>query len=82
MRKFAEAWPDFEFVQRAAAQIPWRNNQLLLDKTDESDIRLWYAIKSYENGWSRDILSFQIESRLHERIGPKDVHSGRSYAAC
>lgn len=69
MRKFAESWPDFEIVQRAAAQISWRNNQVLLDKIDDPEIRLWYAAKSYENGWSRDILAFQIESRLHERKG-------------
>jgi len=29
MRKFAEAWPDRDIVQRVAAQIPWRNNQAL-----------------------------------------------------
>jgi len=32
MRAFAEAWPDFEFVQQVAAQIPWFHNCLLLDK--------------------------------------------------
>lgn len=26
MRKFAEAWTDFEIVQRTVAQIPWRSN--------------------------------------------------------
>ena len=26
MRKFAEAWPDLEIVQRTVAQIPWRSN--------------------------------------------------------
>jgi predicted nuclease of restriction endonuclease-like (RecB) superfamily len=69
MRKFAESWPDFAIVQRAAEQISWRNNQVLLDKIDDPEIRLWYADKSYENGWSRDILAFQIESLLHERKG-------------
>jgi predicted nuclease of restriction endonuclease-like (RecB) superfamily len=32
MRKFAEAWTDFEIVQRTVAQIPWRSNITLLDK--------------------------------------------------
>ena len=31
MRKFAQQWPEREIVQRVAAQIPWRSNQLLLD---------------------------------------------------
>ena len=31
MKAFAEAYPDEQMVQRSAAQIPWRHNQLLLD---------------------------------------------------
>lgn len=69
MRKFAEQWPNREIVQRTAAQIPWRSNQLLLDKLNHQEIRYWYAHKTAENGWSRDILALQIESRLHERQG-------------
>lgn len=69
MRKFAECWPDREIVQRTAAQIPWRNNQLLLYKLKERALRIWYAEQNRLNGWSRDILSFQIESNLHKRIG-------------
>jgi len=33
MRKFAEAWPDIEIVQRSVAQIPWRSNITLLDSS-------------------------------------------------
>ncbi|MFZ5760757.1 MAG: PDDEXK nuclease domain-containing protein [Thermodesulfobacteriota bacterium] len=69
MRRFAEQWPDREIVQRNAAQIPWRSNQLLLDKLNHQETRCWYAQKTAENGWSRDILALQIESRLHERQG-------------
>nr|GFC50499.1 hypothetical protein [Tanacetum cinerariifolium] len=32
MRAFAKAWPETEFVQQVAAQIPWFHNCLLLDK--------------------------------------------------
>lgn len=31
MRKFAEAWPELEIVQRTIAQIPWRSNITLLN---------------------------------------------------
>lgn len=41
----------------------------LLEKLDDVDTRLWYAQKTVENGWSRNILVMQIESRLHERQG-------------
>ena len=69
MRKFAKAWPDREIVQRVAAQIPWRNNQALLDKLKDSELRVWYAEQNAVNGWSRDILAVQIETQLHKRIG-------------
>ncbi len=69
MRKFAEAWPDRQIVQRVAAQIPWRNNQTLLDKLKDKDLRIWYAERNAINGWSRDILAVQIDTQLHKRIG-------------
>ena len=69
MRKFAEAWPDREIVQRVAAQIPWRNNQALLDKVKDQNLRIWYAEQNSINGWSRDILVIQIQTDLHKRIG-------------
>lgn len=69
MRKFAEVWNDYEIMQRTAAQIPWRSNILLLDKLSNQDERVWYAQKTLENGWSRDVLALQVESRLIERSG-------------
>lgn len=69
MRAFAEAYPDQEIVQRCAGQIPWRHNQVLLDKLNSLQERLWYAQQSLENGWSRDILVMQIESGLYQRQG-------------
>jgi len=69
MRKFAEVWSDFEFVQRTVAQIPWRSNIVLMDKLSNQDERIWYAQKTLENGWSRDVLALQVESRLIDRSG-------------
>ena len=69
MRSFAEAYPDQTIVQRCAAQIPWRHNQVLLDKLDSREERLWYAQQSLENGWSRTILEAQIKTDLYQREG-------------
>ena len=69
MRAFAEAWPDAEIVQQAVAQLPWGHNLVLLDRLDQPDDRRWYAAKAIENGWSRNVLVLQIESRLLERQG-------------
>lgn len=69
MRKFAKCWPDYEIVQRVAAQIPWRSNISLMDKLSDEKSRIWYAQKTIENGWSKTILDMQIESKLMERSG-------------
>lgn len=42
MRAFAAACPDRAIVQRAAAQIPWFHNCLLLDKVKDPAIREWH----------------------------------------
>ena len=67
MRKLAEAWNDFIIVQRTVALISWRSNITLLDKLKEPDIRLWYAQKTIENGFGKDMLAIQIDSQLHKR---------------
>lgn len=69
MRAFAEAWPGGEFVQQAAAQLPWFHLCTLLDKLKTNELREWYAGQAVANGWSRNILVMQIETRLHERQG-------------
>jgi len=69
MRKFAESWPDRGIVQEVLAQITWYHNLALLEKVKEPELRLWYAGQTFENGWSRNVLVFQIETRLHGRIG-------------
>ncbi len=69
MRKFAESWPDQSIVQEVLAQITWYHNLALLEKASTPEIRLWYACKTVEYGWSRNILAVQIDSRRHEREG-------------
>ncbi len=40
-----------------------------MDKLSNQDERVWYAQKTLENRWSRDVLALQVESRLIERSG-------------
>jgi predicted nuclease of restriction endonuclease-like (RecB) superfamily len=56
MRKFSELFPDFEIVQEPLAQLTWYHHQALMDKTSDMTQYLWYAAKTFENGWSRNIL--------------------------
>lgn len=67
MRTFANTYPDLELGQQVVALIPWGHNCVLLDKVQDSIERLWYARKALENGWSRAVLTTQIEGGLYLR---------------
>jgi len=55
------------FLQTTLAQIPWFHHCILMDKIKNQDERLWYINETIENGWSRNILTMQIESDLYKR---------------
>ncbi|HSX20171.1 MAG TPA: PDDEXK nuclease domain-containing protein [Gammaproteobacteria bacterium] len=69
MRKFAEEYPDFEFVQEALAQLTWYHNVVLLNKVADKTIRLFYVKNAIEHGWSSGVMTMQIETALHKRKG-------------
>ena len=69
MRAFAEAYPDHEFVQQVAGQLPWFHNVVIFTKVKDPAQREWYLRACTEYGWSRAVLEAQIETRLHERSG-------------
>ncbi len=69
MRTFADAWPDRQFVQQVVAQIPWGQAVRLLDKVKDPTERTWYMRQTIENGWSRNVLTAQMESGLYQRQG-------------
>jgi len=79
MRAFAVSYPEFvqqptaqthdSIVQQPAAQLPWFHICTLLDKVKSPEERQFYSEKAAENGWSRAILTHQIESGLYRRQG-------------
>ena len=71
MRAFAGAWPDGQIVQAPLAQITWYHNIALIEKLTETQEKLRYAQQTIQNGWSRNVLVHQIETRLYRR---HDVH--------
>lgn len=58
-----------EIVQQLAAQIIRFHNCLFLNRVKNQATRKWYIHQPIENGWSRNILTLQTESRLQERQG-------------
>ena len=68
MRAFA-AWPERQIVQASLAQLTWDHHIAPLGKLDNSASWLWYAARTLEHGWSRDILALQIDAQAHRRHG-------------
>jgi len=56
-------------VFAAVLGIPWFHNVVLIEKIKDLATRIWYARQAAEHGWSRDVLTAQIKSSLHERQG-------------
>jgi predicted nuclease of restriction endonuclease-like (RecB) superfamily len=78
MRSLAQAWPDAEFVQQPAAQLPWFHLCTLLDKVKDQVQRSWYAGKTLEHGWSRQVLTMQIETAAYTRAGSAVTNFGET----
>lgn len=67
MKKYYLICSQNKKVQTASAQIPWSHNMLILDKIKENNKRIWYMNETAINGWSYDVLGFQIKSDLYSR---------------
>ena len=57
MRAFAQAWPSDDIVQQAVGQMPWGHNLVLLTKLKDPQLRLAYAKRAIQHGWSRTMLT-------------------------
>lgn len=62
------------FRQQPVAQIPWGHNILIFSKSKSADEAEFYAGQTLQNGWSRNILSLQINANLFQRQG-KAIHN-------
>lgn len=80
MKKYYIECTKSEKVQTTSAQIPWSHNILILDKIKEDEKRIWYMEQTSINGWSYDVLAFQIKSELYERqvLGDKPNNFNKS----
>ena len=70
MKKVHAAWADADpKVQQLVGQVPWGHHIALVSKVKAPQARLFYLSQAIEHGWSRSMLTIQIETRLHERQG-------------
>jgi predicted nuclease of restriction endonuclease-like (RecB) superfamily len=82
MRKFAEIFDEDEIVPTLMAQLTWAHHRLMMDKLKDKATMIWYADKTVENGWSKNILWNQIDYKLYERqaIAEKATNFGATLA--
>jgi len=81
MKFFAQECPGRQFGQQTADQLPWFHIVTLLTQVRDSDERAWYARQAVDQAWSRDTLTCQIRSRLHQRQGAALTNFGRRLPA-
>lgn len=69
MRKFAEEYNEEEIGQQLVDRLPWAHIVTLIYDVTDRQVRQFYINQTIENGWSRNILSMQIETNLYKRQG-------------
>ncbi len=69
MKHFAQECPNIQIGQQAAAQLPWFHIVTLITQISDLAVRAWYAQEAVAHAWSRDVLTSQIRSQLHQRQG-------------
>ena len=69
MKQFYVMYKDAETTQQAVARLSWGHNLLLMSKIKDKVVREIYIKAAIENGWSRSMLSRQIETKYHKRMG-------------
>ena len=67
MRRFYLAYKDFPNLQRLVAEIPWGQNLTILSKIKDIVAREYYIESTKKCGWTRPVLTMQIESQAYER---------------
>lgn len=69
MRRFAEEYTLDEIGQQSVDQLPWGHNIALMYMVPNRQARQFYIEKTRQHGWSRNVLSMQIETDLYNREG-------------
>lgn len=60
---------NIEQNQSLLIQIPWTHHIIILDRVKTLAERIFYIKETIRNGWSKNMLKVNIETRLHERKG-------------
>lgn len=58
--------------------IPWGHHILILTKSSEVQEAFFYMEETLKNGWSRNVLGFQLKSQLYQRQGKALTNFGET----
>lgn len=63
---YSEYHDDLEFVH-LGTQLSWKHNIGLIEKIKDRSVRKWYMKICIEEGWSKSVLIYQIDTNLYRR---------------
>lgn len=67
MKAFYEEYKEDEEFLHLGAKLPWKHNVELIQRIKDKNIRRWYMEKCIEEGWSKNVLIYQINTNLYQR---------------
>ena len=75
MRQFYLTYKDFPILQQLVGEIPWGQNLVIMSRVKNNKEKEFYIRKTFEYGWTRDVLIHQIEAGAHLEIDAKKMHN-------
>lgn len=67
MKSFYNEYKEDEEFLHLGAKLPWKHNIELIKKVENKETRRWYMERCIEEGWSKNILIYQIDTDLYSR---------------
>ena len=67
MARFASIFTEDEIRSQPATQIPWMTIIEIISKSSSKEEMLWYINQTYENRWSRRMVTEQFKAKAYER---------------
>ncbi len=78
MRLFYESYADKPKLQQLVAELPWGQNLVILHSVQDEKEREYYLRAAASYGWSRAVLTHQIDTNLYKReVMAKKTHNFR-----
>jgi predicted nuclease of restriction endonuclease-like (RecB) superfamily len=75
MRQFYLTYKDSPNLQQLVGEIPWGQNLVIMSRVKDHREKEFYIRKTFEYGWTRDVLVHQIEAGAHLEIDAKKMHN-------